>query len=237
MMHKTLGTMAVFLALGLSVQAGAQVYTTTTTTTVSPTTTVNQPYVPSYGQVDVIIPGGTVPDIDTLTWLIDFLVGSGAVGIDEWEQMGLGGLIGGYDDYGSDSDREDAIDAEVWDMSGLGDELGDYDDYADDDERADAIGALEWEQSGLADELGDYDDYADADERQDAVDDLEESQSDDGDDGDDGGGDGIMGNDQPLPFPGLWGMEASFRVDTVIVARLESMIEAQSLNTVTYVVY
>ncbi len=80
--------------------------------------------------------------------LISWDTGYGDAG--EGSDVGGAGDYGGVGETGGPG----GIDEGTWDQSGLGDELGDYGDYGSDQERQDAIDALAWEQSGAADATG-----------------------------------------------------------------------------------
>lgn len=83
-----------------------------------------------------------------LEGLISWDTGYGDVG--EGSDVGGAGDYGGIGETGGPG----GIDEGTWDQSGLGDELGDFNDYGSDQERQDAIDALAWEQSGAADATG-----------------------------------------------------------------------------------
>ncbi len=91
----------------------------------------------------------------------------------EGGDVGGAGDYGGMGETGGPG----GIDEDTWDKSGLGDELGDYDDYGSDQDRQDAIDALAWEQSGAADATGkSWSDFDNDDERAAALQEAGEKQ-------------------------------------------------------------
>jgi hypothetical protein len=97
----------------------------------------------------------------------------------EGSDVGGAGDYGGTGDPGGPG----GIDEDTWDQSGLGDELGDYDDYGSDQDRQDAIDALAWEQSGAADATGkSWGDFDNDEERAAALEQAGEEQKDDKED-------------------------------------------------------
>ncbi|MCP4899911.1 MAG: hypothetical protein GY906_23330 [bacterium] len=126
---------------------------------------------------------------------------------------GHAGETGGYGGYG-EGGPSGGIDQDTWNQSGLGDELGDYNDYGSDQERQDAIDKLAWEQSGAADSTGkDWDDFDNDAERAEALEkEAEKQEKGDGDssddestkkeeDKDDSDSEGIIGKQFPLTQP------------------------------------
>jgi hypothetical protein len=83
---------------------------------------------------------------------------------------------GNYGDTG-ETGGPGGIDQDTWDQSGLGDELGDFNDYGSDQERQDAVDALAWEQSGAAEATGkSWDDFDNDEERNAALEEQAEEQ-------------------------------------------------------------
>lgn len=139
--------------------------------------------------------------------------------------------------------------------SGLADQLGDYDDYASDEERQGAVEDLEEQQQKdqAADDWAkqEYENWVEGGQQETEKTEVEvieesgteqsggepsgeEAEEEGGEESEEEEGDSIIGNDQPIPYPGLWAVDAQLRMDAFIVARLQAVIDANSFTIGTY---
>jgi hypothetical protein len=173
-----------------------------------------------------------------LEGLISWDTGYGDFG--EGSDVGGAGDYGGAGETG----RPGGIDEDTWERSGVGDELGDYGDYGSDQERQDAIDALAWDQSGAADATGKkWSDFDNDEERAAALNEAGEKQKEgeedtssgetaddgstedgsehEGEEESDSSGEGIVGKQFPLTQTGHLQLQTHHPMTVQVSARTQ----------------